>query len=195
MSLVAGSGAGGDGAAGVAGSVVSGGAGAPAAPGCGPSAAEGDCACNNPTDCELRSAGCCDSCEPVTASNLIAVNRAAAQPICGVRCKSCPSPAPNEGKRRYFMPDCVEHRCTVIDIRETPITECASSSECALRGSTDCCRCGDPNEPIAFNLSIDQIATFCGGLMHSCPACMAGPIPPELITECQGGRCVVERVK
>jgi hypothetical protein len=152
--------------------------------------------CNQATDCELRSAGCCAYCEPVAASHLIAVNRSAPDDVtCEVLCGACPPAEPNESTSRYFVPGCVAHRCTVVDIRETAITECATSSDCALRTTAACCTgCGASGDPIAYNKSIDQVVAFCGGEPTPCPACV-GYVPEGFVTACRAGRCVVELVK
>jgi len=149
-------------------------------------------ACNAPTDCELRSPSCCGACEPLEATDLVAMNRSAARQTCQVACGACLSPVANESTGRYFVPGCVDHRCTVIDIRETKVTECASTSDCALRNTARCCEaCGASGDPIAFNKSINLVAEFCGGLAQPCPACIGG-VAPGYTTECRNGRCTVD---
>lgn len=153
-----------------------------------------DVACNQASECELRSPGCCGPCEPIDANDVIAVNRSAATTTCNVTCGACPQVGANESTSRYFIPGCVEHRCTVVDIRETPITQCDQASACALRNTAACCMaCGADREPIAYNPSIDPVAAFCGGAATPCPACVGG-IPPGFGTDCVAGRCVVEFV-
>ena len=151
--------------------------------------------CNQMTDCELRSPSCCGACEPIEASSLVAVNHAAPTTTCNLNCGACPPVPPNESTSRYFIPACIAHRCAVVDIRESPITECETTTDCTLRNTAACCnRCGASGDPIAYNTSIDQVTAFCGGTLLPCPACVGG-IPQGFITECQAGRCVVELVK
>ncbi|HKO49504.1 MAG TPA: BPTI/Kunitz domain-containing protein, partial [Polyangiaceae bacterium] len=150
--------------------------------------------CNEPTDCELRSPSCCGDCEPIAARSLIAVNHSAPSPICTVLCGACPPVAPNQSTSRYFIPGCVEHRCTVIDIRETTLTECAADDDCGLRNTAACCEgCGNSGDPIAYNRKLDPITAFCGGKPVPCPACVGG-IPEGFISHCRAKRCLVEQL-
>jgi len=148
--------------------------------------------CNRATDCELRGAGCCRSCEPVAADSLIAVTHAAITPDCSGTCVPCLPVEANESTGRYFMPGCVAHQCIVVDIRETAITECATNSDCELRTSATCCeRCAPSGDPIAYNKSIDQVAAFCGGAAQPCSFCLVQR-PEGFSSACRAGRCVVE---
>ena len=150
--------------------------------------------CTQPTDCELRAPACCGTCEPVDASSFIAVNHSAPAPTCNVNCGQCLAIDPFLRTSRYFVPGCVANHCAVVDIRRTPITECMTSSDCALRGTARCCTgCGTSEEPIAYNKNIDQVAAFCGGLPTPCPACVGG-IAVGYVSECREGRCMVEKL-
>lgn len=151
-----------------------------------------DTSCTKPLDCELRSPNCCASCEPVAASDVIAVNRAAPSMTCNELCGACPPIAPNESTRRYLIPGCVAHRCTVVDIRQTAITECVSSSDCRLRNSAACCEpCNPIGDPIAYNANVALAPALCGG-EAACPPCVPHPAD-GFVAECVGARCVVEQ--
>jgi hypothetical protein len=148
--------------------------------------------CSTASDCELRSPSCCGACDPVDATDLISVNHTASRPMCGVACGPCPPIEPNTTTRRYFVPGCVANRCTVVDIRDTAVTECTSPSDCVLRNTANCCEaCGAPGEPIAYNKKISVVDAFCGGKALPCPACV-GSVPSGFATTCRDGRCVVD---
>ncbi|MGC4095403.1 MAG: BPTI/Kunitz domain-containing protein [Polyangiaceae bacterium] len=145
--------------------------------------------CQRASDCELRSTGCCGGCEPVSIDDLQAVNVNAPRVTCGVLCGACPPYEPNTSTSRYFVAGCVEHRCTVIDIRQTPITECASDADCALRAGANCCTsCG--GEPIAYNVHLNELSTFCPDGPTPCPSCVGSV--GGYTASCLAGRCEVD---
>lgn len=148
--------------------------------------------CNTAADCVLTSAGCCAACEPLEAADLIAINAQHAEDrVCDVLCGACP-PLSQEQRTtsRYFMPGCVEHQCTVVDIRETDAVSCQVDSDCRLRGGTGCCEnCG--GEPIAIRTDADLTSLFCPAGMSPCPPCPTRS-PAGASSACVSGRCVVE---
>ncbi len=147
--------------------------------------------CNTPADCVITSPGCCGACEPLAASDLISMNiQHAKERECNVLCGPCPSLEPEERTtRRYFMPGCVEHQCTLVDVRETDAVACQVDSDCRLRVGTDCCeRCA--GEPIAVNRSEAFSSLFCPAGVPPCPSCPT-MIPSGASSACVSQRCVV----
>ncbi|HET9954206.1 MAG TPA: BPTI/Kunitz domain-containing protein [Polyangiaceae bacterium] len=146
-------------------------------------------ACDTSLDCLVQSAGCCGACEPVTAGDLIAINRTHVNDrMCTVSCGPCPE-LPRETTSRYFIAGCAAHRCQVVDIRETQAVACKVDSDCYLRAGAGCCPiCTSP--PVALSVDANVADLFCGGLPLPCPAC-APAIPPGYSTTCEGGKCVV----
>ena len=148
--------------------------------------------CVDDSDCTFANDGCCAPCEPVDIRQLIALNVAHA-PQAG-RCKF-PTPCglcmfvpENEQTRKYFKPKCQNAHCTLIDLRETPLTACEKTSDCMLRDGTGCCPECDGAGWVAVNKSAD----FCGGKpTPPCDPCISLP-PKEWDAVCLSGRCFEE---
>lgn len=153
-------------------------------------------ACMSPTDCQLVPAGCCGGCEPVDARTFVAINGQAVSKYqgvgrCGlVDCAACPAPQPGVATSQYFVPTCRSGQCTVVDIRETPLTGCMLDSDCVLRFGANCCEgCGGELVALNKNENTDLANLVCGSPV-SCPACFP-MIPPGNSTSCVSGRCTV----
>jgi hypothetical protein len=144
-------------------------------------------ACDRALDCALTGVSCCGACEPLELMDLLAINGThLTDRVCQVTCGACPRLEPGQSATgRYFVPGCVEHRCTVLDIRETEITSCKVASDCRLRLGAQCCE-GCSGEPVAVNATTN----FCPDGALPCPAC-APLIPPGYASSCVAGRCVV----
>jgi hypothetical protein len=144
-------------------------------------------ACDRSIDCALKSPGCCGACEPVQISDLIAVNVAhLSDGACDVACGPCPPlPEGEHETRGYFLAGCVEHKCTVIDVRETELVSCTTDSECGLRLGAACCA-ACTGKPIAVNES----ANFCPDGAQPCLACLP-LIPLGYASSCVTGRCTL----
>jgi hypothetical protein len=155
-------------------------------------------ACGEPADCVLTAAGCCAECDPVQARAFVALNRQFMQDYeaakgCGdVQCGACPGMPEIERTSQYFVPTCDAGQCTVVDIRETSVTECADDSDCALRDGADCCEGCDGTGIVGVNPNGGLGELVCGNGPIACPGCEP-MIPPELVTHCEAGRCVVRQ--
>jgi hypothetical protein len=149
-------------------------------------------ACDSAGDCSLKSPGCCGACEPVDASAFVSVNvNHLNDDQCMVSCGACAGLLPGQSSTgRYFIPGCTQHRCQVVDVRETDAVRCTSDDDCMLRSGAYCCQlCG--TLPVAFNKNANLVDALCGGLALPCPACLSA-IPPGYSTLCDAGRCVVK---
>jgi hypothetical protein len=149
--------------------------------------------CGSDGDCAVASPNCCGECEPVAIERLTAVNRARQTAYEKAHCPYTPPCLPcepvleNMQSEKYFKPACRNGHCTVIDIRETPLTACEKTSDCMLRDGADCCAQCDGAGWVAVNKSAD----LCGGAPTPCPSCISKP-PSEWDVVCLSGRCVQE---
>ena len=110
--------------------------------------------------------------------------------VCHVACGACPPLQEHERPTgRYFMPGCVEHQCTLVDVRETDAVACQVDSDCRLRVVTGCCE-GCSGEPIAVNASEAFGSLFCPAGIPPCPLCPT-MLPADTSSACVSGRCVV----
>lgn len=150
--------------------------------------------CASAGDCVLASPRCCASCDPVDASAFVAIHREAAADYsvatgCGdVACAPCPPATEAERTSQYFTAACESGRCVVLDVRESPLTECTQDADCALRDGVGCCEGCDGTGIVALNQSADLRALVCPEGFGACPPC--APVYPEGMTaKCSEGRC------
>jgi hypothetical protein len=145
--------------------------------------------------CGLRPASCCGRCGAATADDYLAapVSQLAAigAGICEAEgnpgCPECDSP-----DDPYLAAVCRSGECVGLDLREEPVTECASPSDCVL-AARRCCACGllQQHEVIAHNPArggLNEIV--CGGDVlceDPCVPTFASGLAPG----CVAGRCVV----
>jgi hypothetical protein len=148
-------------------------------------------ACQRDSDCQIRAPGCCGQCEPLGAEQLYAINSQHAaeeyEAMCpeSPPCVACPEPGELEATGKYFVPRCTAGQCSVVDIRTSAATECATPRDCMLREGSDCCQ-GCQSSFIAANRN----ANFCPDGPKPCPLCVS--LPPEgLGTDCVAGRCTL----
>jgi hypothetical protein len=151
--------------------------------------------CMVPTDCALIAPGCCGGCEPLNDRSFISVNQPSysffAAKCAGVSCAACPPlPAGVYATGRYFVPGCENGECTVVDIRQTPLTECQTSDDCYLRMGAHCCELCGGEGVVALNRRASLSPLICGSTPVACPTC-ASIIPPGFTASCNAGRCVV----
>ena len=152
-------------------------------------------ACNVPTDCTLVAAQCC-ACEPADARAFVAVNRAYSKAYYGnsqcaaVDCAGCPLPTEPMRTRQYFAATCTAGNCTVVDIRKTDLTSCATTDECYLRDGAECCEGCDGMGIVALSKKADLGSLGCGMPPQPCLAC-APNIPTSYAAICSNARCTV----
>ncbi|WP_437667202.1 BPTI/Kunitz domain-containing protein [Sorangium sp. So ce1182] len=151
-------------------------------------------ACAAPGDCVLAPPRCCASCDPVDASAFVAIHRDAVADFwnasgCGeTPCAQCTDVSEAERTSQYFAAACESGRCVVVDVRESPLTECAQDADCALRDGVGCCESCDGKGIVAVNQSADLRALVCPEEPVACPPC--APVYPEGMTAvCSEGRC------
>ena len=156
-------------------------------------------ACSGPGDCALASAGCCGACDPVDAQAFVAVGRGfLAQYLTihgcdGVACGPCPPVTELELTQQYFVATCVSNHCTVVDIRQTKITECAEAIDCYLRDGAQCCQGCDGVALVSVNRNGGLEALVCGSNV-ACPGCVP-PMPTGYAPYCEAGRCKIGAIK
>ena len=100
--------------------------------------------CTMPSDCVLRTAGCCAPCGAPSVDDVDGVrsDRTAAhhaevcpeEPVGG--CPLCPSQL-----NPWLFAFCIEDTCTAVDLRLRELTTCDEDDDCHLR-VRDCCECG-----------------------------------------------------
>ncbi|WP_437588552.1 BPTI/Kunitz domain-containing protein [Sorangium sp. So ce1000] len=151
-------------------------------------------ACASPSDCIRVAPGCCGGCDPADADAFRAINRASADLFeavygCGgAVCGPCQDVTEAERTAHYFTATCEAGRCVVLDVRESPLTECAVDSDCVLRDGLGCCEGCDGTGIVALNQSADLNALACPADMGACPPC--APVYPDGMTAvCSSGRC------
>ncbi|XYH96550.1 BPTI/Kunitz domain-containing protein [Sorangium sp. So ce1128] len=150
--------------------------------------------CEAPGDCVLVSPRCCGACDPVDARAFVAVHRATAEDYqestgCGdVACAPCPEVGEAERTSQYFTATCDGGRCVVLDVRESPLTQCTDDSECVLRDGVGCCEGCDGTGIVALDQSADIRGLVCPDDFGACPPC-APVYPPGMTAVCSEGRC------
>jgi len=152
-------------------------------------------ACASDLDCVITSIGCCDACEPVPDSALVAVaadqidELRALTGCTDVACAGCLAPTRGERTRHNYYPVCVDGQCTVRDVRSQPIAACDTVDDCRLRCGTGCCdACGPAEDVIAVRADADLSAAFCDGDPVPCDPCLCA-VPDSYVLRCVGGFC------
>ncbi|AUX22478.1 uncharacterized protein SOCEGT47_029810 [Sorangium cellulosum] len=151
-------------------------------------------ACEAPGDCVLAAVDSCMGCDPVHAVSLVAVNRSMkdaydiANQSHDIACEPCPDVPEAERTSQYFTATCERGRCVVLDVRESPLTECAEDADCALRDGLGCCEGCDGTGIVALNQSADLTGMVCPEGFGACPPC-APQYPPGMTAVCSAGRC------
>ena len=155
-------------------------------------------ACTLDTDCATTVLGCCGACEPVDDRQLLTLSVAhlydadkATQQQCasvGV-CAPCAQASEYDATEKYFKAVCSSGQCSLIDIRQSALTVCKTSAECALRDGADCCPGYDGMGFVAVNKNAD----LCGGHPTPCPppGLEPDPIPNGLSATCQKDHCAL----
>ncbi|MBN2193321.1 MAG: BPTI/Kunitz domain-containing protein [Polyangiaceae bacterium] len=152
-------------------------------------------ACTSDRDCVVTGAGCCDACDPVVATDLIALRGDQLEELdeltgcTDVLCEPCLAPTPSERTRQNFYPSCVDGRCTLRDVRNQPFAACETAADCRLRCGTGCCEsCGADGNLIAVRIDADLTTEFCDEDPVPCDPCLCD-VPESYKTSCIGGYC------
>jgi hypothetical protein len=155
-----------------------------------PTASDDWSACENDSSCTSISTGCCGACEPVASEQLVAINFAHLSAYENSHCSDTPPCVPCrpiteiEQTGKYFKPVCRNAHCTLIDTRESPLSECQKNSDCFLRDGAECCAECDGSGWVPLNKTAD----LCGGVPIGCDDCASLP-PNDLDVVCLSGRC------
>lgn len=150
--------------------------------------------CGSDSDCTMTNPGCCFPCDPVDAGSLIAINAQREAQYNDANCSNAGVCAPclpvpeNERTRKYLKPVCKNSRCTLLDIRESPLTECRQTSDCVLRDGAGCCSECDGVGWVPLNKNAELCA---GSPPIPCQGCVSLP-PENWDTVCLAGRCRLE---
>src|SRR6185369_11906098 len=84
-------------------------------------------------------------------------------PAPGADAPACaPCPPADEGALKYFVPDCVNGQCAVVDLRSSPLAECRTADDCKLRHGTSCCEGCGANDLVALRKDASLERLVCG---------------------------------
>jgi hypothetical protein len=150
-------------------------------------------ACDDSGDCVLEAADCSGAGDSSGATAFIAVNVDRRQELMALQdCEETDEGlpvAPNQQVKKYLYPACVDGQCTVRDLRERPVTECAVAADCQLRCGAHCCEsCTADLGVVAVRAGNSLETELCGGAPAACDNC-ACVIPEEYSADCVDGRC------
>lgn len=149
-------------------------------------------ACQSDADCTLTGPGCCAACEPISNTDLLALNVNSLAQLhkqqCPVEapCAPCMSVTEYEESLKYFKPVCRSGQCSLLDVRQAAMTACMSDSDCSLRNGVGCCEECDATGYVAVNVQAD----LCEGVRQGCDACASEP-PLGLKPVCTAGHCAL----
>jgi hypothetical protein len=146
-------------------------------------------ACEVPSDCVVATLDCC------TCSTLDAVNTSfAAEAMCsqsGVDCVPC-----STAQDPYRVASCINNRCALVQLDETPLTECTLDQDCRLAEPLCCSSCNpavDPLSLIALNVEEGgSLSELLCAPQQGCDACLT-PFPEGYTAVCNAGHCAVEQ--
>lgn len=152
--------------------------------------------CELASECVLLPSGCCGPCDNpnFSAHDLVTYNSAHLGEIdtCygdDVQCERCLDD-PN-GALKFFVPDCVQGQCAVMDLRTSDLTACDTDKDCRLRLGSQCCEgCGEGTNLIAVRNDGSFEKQVCGATLPPCLPCV-GTYPESAVATCQQGHCTV----
>ena len=154
--------------------------------------------CEFSSDCMLASSSCCAPCpDSAEARAFVGMNRkrlgdyAITRACDEITCGPCLPVAELSSNLQYFVSTCEAGQCTVVDIRQSPLTECSQSSDCTLRDGATCCEECDGGLLVAIRSP--RLPDMMCGAPPACRVC-APSIPPSFVAECREGRCAVTSV-
>jgi Kunitz/Bovine pancreatic trypsin inhibitor domain len=153
-------------------------------------------ACKLDEDCAATTLSCCEPCEPVDITQLVVVNNAHESDqenlYCAAvgACAPCPSVGELVATRKYFKPVCVSGQCSLIDVRQTQLTDCGNDADCGTRDSLGC---GGGCGSTGF-VAVNKNANFCDTMDISCPICTGGT-PIGLTATCNQGKCSLSALR
>lgn len=153
-------------------------------------------ACELPSDCTMVPSDCCTCFEfdAVNSDRLDEHENAVCPDPGAVECAPCqPEPDP------YRVASCIQGVCAVVQLDETPLTECMEDADCVMREPLCCESCmASPAPEYQFvGIGTDRVADLRELLCNpegGCVACMT-PLPESHEAVCNAGRCVVAPVE
>ena len=151
-------------------------------------------ACDAASDCMLTLNSCCGShlASGFTAHDLIAHNVKYQDQL--DRCQEVDCVGPGEdlnGERKFFVPECVQKECRVVDLRTSEVTACDMDDDCRLRLGAGCCEgCGAATDLISVRKGASFENLVCGDEIPPCLPCV-GTIPESAVPICQQGHCSI----
>jgi hypothetical protein len=151
-------------------------------------------ACTAPGDCGVATPVCCGVCDPADDRTFVGINRDFVDSYHSARgceivpCVPCPPVDEGERTSQYYAATCESGRCVVLDVRESPITQCTEDADCILRDGVACCQGCDGTGIVAVNRNADLEHLVCGDRDQGCPPCEP-QFPPNMAPICSEGRC------
>lgn len=86
-----------------------------------------------------------------------------------------------------WVPQCVENRCTIVDLENSDLSACRAAADCKMRWGAVCCEPCSPDP--AFDLvSVSRAATFCAA-GDSCDPCGLPSFPATASVVCVDEHC------
>lgn len=154
--------------------------------------------CNEPSECIVTHAGCCEPCVEPTLDDVIGISpddleeyRAStcADPVA---CPDCEPAFPNPD----LVATCNARACVAVDVQGLPATRCTDDDECRVRTNT-CCECdADPTFPNLIGITplgvLDLLGLVCDS-DATCDPCTPD-YPSDVEAYCNAGRCDVRRL-
>lgn len=148
-------------------------------------------------DCVLGFNTCCGPCGIPKLTDYTAVNKAKAEAWAKKACAT-PIPCPDcvVWDERSLMAFCTAGKCTAVDVRTDPVSECATDADCVLR-TAECCECGgDVAHPIA--IARKSLSAYAGKVCPPDTGCTeCAPVYPSTFRPaCDATKhCVAQAVK
>lgn len=153
-------------------------------------------ACNGPGECMLAVPGCCSPCGMPELGAFVAINVAEATEYHNAVCpEETPCPACDTSPNPNLFAYCDAGKCVAADVRQHPVSACATGQDCHLRYGSGCCEgCGPASVSdliaVSWDASPSLPALVCSP-NADCPECLPG-YPPEAAAFCaDGGHCEV----
>ena len=152
--------------------------------------------CKLPTDCQITGQGCCGVCNGpgLTTHDFVAFNKQYAAQVTAcpadIACEPCPGTTRDQATLKYFVPNCVQGQCVVVDLRQSDVTACQSANDCALRNGNACCPACNGDAAIAVRKDGSFENLVCGSARPPCAACL--PAPDSIAICGASGHCEVE---
>jgi len=149
--------------------------------------------CQRTSDCRVMARGCCPPCrdlneqgetryKPAVFSQAQLAERQRQCANKTLKCAKCS----DSGLETSYLPQCVDQRCEMIDVRSSSMSACEVDADCVLRPPR-CCGC--KGQPVAVSMSGQALfrQTVCEAGVK-CRACQI-PNYEGLSAACVNGHC------